>query len=58
MYVCMSINWTQFSAGIICICVGIFSYIECLNHWLSYALIGIASLAVLVDWTKQRTMID
>jgi hypothetical protein len=54
----MSINWTQFSAGMICICIGFFSYIGYINYGFSYALIGIVSLVVLVDWAKQRTMID
>lgn len=54
----MSINWTQFSAGIICICVGVLSYIGYIDYWLSYVLIGFASLTVLVDWTKQRIVID
>jgi hypothetical protein len=50
----MSVNWTQFSAGIVCVLVGITAYIGSLDSVISYSLVGVASLAVIVDWVKHR----
>lgn len=50
----MSVNWTQFSAGIVCLLVGTTAYIGYLDAWISYSLVGVASLAVVVDWLNHR----
>jgi hypothetical protein len=54
----MNINWTRFNAGIVCLLSGIASYVDVIDYWMSYVLVGIASLAVLCDWMKQRHIIE
>lgn len=54
----MSVNWTQFSAGIVCILVAITAYTGYIDSWISYSLVSVASLAVVVDWLNHRYTIE